>query len=126
MPASLGAAVSNPARSKGTRGENFFLLKLRDLWYPGLEVPEELHPLQRRSVQGALDYGDFSGTPMLVEAKNTTKPSFMRWARIAETKTARNDGRWIVVWKGDLRRGRGHGPYVLMPFDQFAEYERVK
>jgi hypothetical protein len=103
------------ARAKGTRGENFFLPKIRKVFYPNLPAEDQLpdgsdHPIQRAPLKGVQDRGDFTGVPWLHEAKHTLAPHFMEWARMA-TKKADN---WVILWKGDLRKA-GNGPYVLMP-----------
>lgn len=111
------------ARAKGTRGENFFLPRLRRLFYPHLDpkpVDEQLeadHPLQRAPLKGTNDHGDYLGVPWLHEAKNTAKPLFQKWARICEAKAGTD---WVLLWKGDLRKNEG--PYVLMPLEK---YERL-
>lgn len=107
-------------RAKGTRGENYFLARLRQLFYPTYDGPEEQHPLQRGgSAQGSKDWGDFKGVPWLHEAKNTDAPRFLEWARTCEKKTDGTD--WTVLWKGDLRKANS-GPYVMMPL---ATYETL-
>lgn len=98
------------ARAKGTRGENFFLDRLRTLFGPTVE---------RAPLKGTLDQGDFVNVPWLHEAKNTTKPLFLAWARTATGKAGTN---WVILWKGDLRRG--DGPYVLMPLDRYEALVR--
>ncbi len=100
------------ARAKGTRGEQFFLEPLRFLFGPQVE---------RAPLKGTLDYGDFTGVPYLVEAKNTAKPLFLEWARKC-TKKAGSD--WVLLWKGDLRKDEG--PYVLMPLDRFVRLARFE
>jgi len=104
------------SRAKGTRGENYFLPRLRKLFYPNYDGPEEEHPLQRAPLKGVNDWGDFLGVPWLHEAKNTRKPLFQQWARTAEDKA--KGEHWVVMWKGDLR-SKGNGPYVLMPLDTY-------
>jgi hypothetical protein len=101
------------ARAKGTAGENYFLGRLRVLF--GLQV-------ERAPLKGTLDRGDFTGVPWLHESKNTKRPLFMEWARTAAKKAA--DGRWVILWKGDLRKGEG--PYVLMPLDLYEELAIAK
>ena len=81
--------------------------------------------VDRAPLRGVNDHGDFSNTPWLVEAKNHLRPSFMEWARTAEIKTGvQSEERFWVVWKGDRRKGKGQGPYVLMPLAQAAELVR--
>lgn len=96
------------ARAKGTRGENFFLAHLRELWPTAERAP----------LKGVNDYGDFQNVPWLHEAKHTQKPLFQQWARVCERKAGRN---WVVLWKGDTRRVEGEGPYVLMPLEKYKE-----
>jgi hypothetical protein len=96
------------ARAKGTQGENFFLGHLRELFGSHVE---------RAPLKGTLDYGDFVNVPFLCESKHTQKPLFQQWARVCEKKTS--GGRWVVLWKGDLRTTSGNGPYVLMPLTLF-------
>jgi hypothetical protein len=98
------------SRQKGTNGENFFLSTLRRLF--GMSV-------ERAPLKGVNDRGDYTGVPWLHEAKNTEKPLFQAWARVAERKAP--DGRWVVMWKGDLRVKTGNGPYVLMPLSFYEE-----
>jgi hypothetical protein len=90
------------ARAKGTEGENYFLPRLQKLFGPNVS---------RAPLKGVNDYGDFLGVPWLHEAKNTIKPLFMEWARVATKKAG---SAWVILWKGDLRRS-GTGPYVVMP-----------
>lgn len=97
------------ARAKGTRGENYFLQRLRTLFGDQVE---------RAPLKGTLDYGDFTGVPYLHEAKHTVKPLFLEWARKATSKAGVRP--WVILWKGDLRKGEG--PYVLMPL---ALYEAL-
>jgi hypothetical protein len=96
------------ARAKGTRGENYFLQRLRTLFGDQVE---------RAPLKGTLDYGDFTGVPWLHEAKNTAKPLFLEWARKAASKAGSLP--WVVMWKGDLRKDEG--PYVLMPMWVYEE-----
>lgn len=93
------------ARQKGTSWETTLLPIMRQLFGPQVE---------RAPLKGVQDKGDFTGTPFLVEAKNTLKPLFQQWARVAERKA----DRWVIVWKGDMRKP-GNGPYVLMPLSLF-------
>ncbi len=97
--------MSNPARSKGTAWETELLVRLRDVFGDQVE---------RAPLKGIHDYGDFTGTPFLCEAKSTKKPLFQQWARICEDKATD----WAIFWHGD-RRSRGSGPYVLMPIHLF-------
>jgi hypothetical protein len=99
------------SRIKGTKGENSFLPVLRRLF--GAQV-------ERAPLKGVNDYGDYTGVPWLHEAKNTARPLFQQWARTCEGKAL--DGRWVILWKGDLRKSSGQGPYVLMPLEM---YERL-
>lgn len=94
------------ARQKGTAGENFFLGHLRAVFGDHVE---------RAPLKGVLDHGDFIGVPYLHEAKNTQRPNFLEWARIARKKAAGEP--WAVLWKGDLRKG--DGPYVLVPLEHY-------
>lgn len=96
------------ARQKGTRGENFFLPRLRRLF--GVEV-------ERAPLKGVNDYGDYLNVPWLHEAKHTAKPLFLEWARVATRKAGRS---WVVMWKGDMRKA-DQGPYVLMHMDLYEE-----
>jgi hypothetical protein len=97
------------ARAKGTEGENFFLPRLRRIF--GEQV-------ERAPLKGVLDYGDYTGVPVLCESKNTVKPLFQQWARKCEKKAG---SRWAIFWKGDLRTHSGTGPYVLLPYDHYEE-----
>lgn len=98
-------------------GEQFFLARLRQLFHPYYDGPEDLHPLQRRALQGTADYGDFVGVPWLHEAKFTSKPLFQQWARKCTAKAGRN---WTLLWKGDGRTADGQ-PLVLMPLEKYEE-----
>jgi len=80
------------SRAKGTRGENYFLPRLRKLFYPNYDGPEEEHPLQRAPLKGVNDWGDYLGVPWLHEAKHTIKPLFQQWARTAEGKLGASIG----------------------------------
>lgn len=102
--------MTNPSKRKGTEGENFFLRRLRNLFYPGF-AHDDKHPIQRLDI----GKGDFHGVPWLMEAKNTLRPNFQSWARKCEAKAGDS---WWILWKGDLRRGSGQGPYVMMPLTQ--------
>ena len=93
------------ARAKGTVGENYFLDKLRPL-FPDIE---------RAPLKGTADNGDFLNVPWQHEAKNTAKPLFLKWARVAQKKSYP----WVVLWKGDLRKDEG--PYVLMPLELYTD-----
>ena len=99
--------LMSKARAKGTAGENFFLLHLRELFGPQVE---------RAPLKGIADYGDFTGVPWLHEAKNTAKPLFQAWARVCTKKAGLN---WVLLWKGDLRKQEG--PYVLMPMAKYQQ-----
>lgn len=101
------------ARQKGTSWEVELVPLLRDLFGPQVE---------RAPLKGTQDRGDFTGTPMLVEAKNTQKPLFQAWARTCAKKAPR----WVVIWKGDRRRSDpGEGPFVLQPLSQWQEDQRI-
>jgi hypothetical protein len=93
-------------RTKGTAGENFFLSHLRVLFGAAVD---------RAPLKGVHDYGDFVNVPWLHEAKNTIKPLFLQWAKICEKKAGQH---WVLMWKGDLRKGEG--PYVLMPLSMYC------
>jgi hypothetical protein len=101
------------SRQKGTEGENFFLPRLRRLFGAQVMRLDEVARHLR-----ATD-GDYVGVPWHHEAKNTERPLFQKWARVAEKKQP--DGRWVVMWKGDLRVKTGNGPYVLMPLSFYEE-----
>jgi len=111
--------LSNPARAKGTQGENFFLEVLRELFYPDYVGLDEDHPLQRLDQAArhkrAVD-GDYVGVPWTHEAKNTKRPLFLEWARHLRKKVGDD---WVLLWKGDLRKKEG--PYVLMPLSKYQE-----
>lgn len=92
------------ARSKGTRGENWLLEKLRTIWPTAERAP----------LKGTLDKGDFVNVPWPVEMKNTQRPLFQAWVRILRKKAT--DHRWILVWKGDARTGDGQ-PLVVLDFE---------
>lgn len=98
--------MSNPARRKGTAGENFFLEHVREL---------HGNHVERAPLKGLHDYGDFVGTPWLVEAKSTVKPLFLAWARICRKKAG---DLWILMWTGDKRTKDGK-PLVLMPLEMY-------
>lgn len=98
------------ARAKGTRGEQFFLPYLRQLFGPQVE---------RAPLKGTLDYGDYTGVPYLVEAKNTSKPLFQKWARICKKKAGDD---WTLWWMGDRRTEDGE-PLVLMPLSKYMILE---
>lgn len=100
--------MSNPARSKGTTWESELLLRLRRMWGP------DVH---RAPLRGVKDDGDFVGTPFLCEAKSTSRPNFLEWARKCEEKRPK---RWAIFWHGD-RRKPGSGPYVLIPLELLEE-----
>ena len=61
--------------------------------------------------------GDFVGVPWQHEAKNTQKPLFLKWARVAQGKSTP----WVILWKGDLRKSEG--PYVLMDVRLYEELD---
>jgi hypothetical protein len=81
--------VTNRPRQKGTGWEVELLGRLRRYW-PAAE---------RAALAGSLDRGDFTGVPILVEAKNTGAPHFLDWARTCAQKR----DRWLVAWHGDRR-----------------------
>lgn len=105
--------MTNPARKKGTAGENFFLARLRLLF--GNQV-------ERAPLKGTADMGDYVNVPWPHEAKNTAKPMFQAWARVLERKAG---NRWVLMWKGDMRKLHGMGPYVLMPLALYEELIQV-
>lgn len=109
------------ARAKGTVGENFFLRRLRRLFYP-LRDPtdDETSPIQRAPLKGVNDMGDFVGVPWLHEAKNTARPLFQQWAATCEAKAP---GNWVLLWKGDMRTKNG-APLVLMPLEFYESLVR--
>lgn len=102
--------MSNPSRSKGTKGENFFLPYLRQLFGPQVE---------RAPLKGTNDYGDYVGVPYLVEAKSTTKPLFLLWARTCKRKAG---DAWVLLWTGDRRTEDGE-PLVVMPLSAYMILE---
>jgi hypothetical protein len=95
------------ARAKGTKWETELLTPLRRLF--GEQV-------DRAPLKGTLDKGDFVGVPMQHEAKNTQKPLFLQWARVAYRKSQH----WVILWSGDRRTTDG-GPYVLMPLQTYYQ-----
>ena len=116
------------ARSKGTRGENYFLPVLRKLFYPNLPATDLLedgsrHPLQRLDMEARHDRateGDYVGVPWLHEAKHTAKPLFQAWARICKAKAGLD---WVLLWKGDSRTADGQ-PLVVMPLQKYVDLVR--
>jgi len=93
------------ARAKGTAGENLFMSFLARR-FPNIE---------RAPLKGTADNGDFVNVPWQHEAKNTAKPLFLKWARVAQSKSTP----WVILWKGDLRKGEG--PYAFMPFRLYLD-----
>ena len=96
------------ARQKGTTGENYFLVHLRELF--GGEV-------ERAPLKGTLDYGDYVNVPWLHEAKNTARPLFQKWFRVCKAKAGWD---WVLLWKGDMRTPDGD-PIVMMPLAKYIE-----
>jgi hypothetical protein len=99
--------MANPPRQKGTKWETALLEPLRRLFGGRVE---------RSSLSGINDYGDFINVPFLVEAKSTLKPLFQQWARTCEKKANKA---WVIIWKGDTRTKTGNGPFVLMSIELF-------
>lgn len=100
------------ARAKGTSWEVELLPQLRALFGDQVE---------RAPLKGVNDHGDFTGTPYLVEAKNTEVPHFVEWARTARKK-ARDKSRWVILWSGgDRRKATSIGPSALVPLSFFRE-----
>lgn len=96
--------MSNPSRAKGTRGENYFLERLRTVW-PTVE---------RAPLKGVHDRGDYVNVPFPIEAKCTAKPLFQQWVRTLRFKAAGE--RWALLWKGDRRTSDG-APVVVIDID---------
>ncbi len=95
------------ARQKGTRWETELLQHLRTIW-PHAE---------RAPLRGAADRGDFTScNQWLLEAKSTTVPRFLEWARACRRKAAGNP--WAILWHGD-RRGPDGQPLVLLQLEHF-------
>lgn len=112
--------MSNPSRAKGTRGENYWLMFLRALFYPSTDIDAPLHFLQRAPLKGTDDRGDFTGVPWIHEAKNTAKPLFLQWARRLRLKAGDD---WVLLWKGDMRSPDGQ-PLVVMTPAKYAALVR--
>lgn len=104
--------MANPSKKKGTNWEVELLGPLRELFGPQVE---------RSTLSGIYDYGDFVGVPHLIEAKSTTRPMFQEWARKCEKKAGKN---WAIIWHGDRRVQTGTGPYVVMPIELWSEMVR--
>jgi hypothetical protein len=81
--------MANPSKKKGTGWEVELLGRLQALW-PAAE---------RAALAGVADRGDFTGVPVLIEAKCTGAPHFLEWAR----NCSRKADRWVVAWHGDRR-----------------------
>ena len=92
-------------RQKGSTWETELLPQLRAVFGPQVE---------RAPLKGVNDMGDFTGTPVLIEAKKTDVPHFLQWAKTCAKKAG---VRWAVIWSGDRRRG--DGPFVLLHLDYF-------
>lgn len=104
--------MSNPARRKGSGWEVRLLDPLRRVW-PSAE---------RAPLKGVNDYGDFVNVDgLLLEAKCTDVPHFLKWAKIAAAKTGGNG--WRIIWSGDQRRK--DGPFVLLPLTDWLELEEI-
>jgi hypothetical protein len=101
--------VSNPSRRKGSGYEVELLPDIQTIWPHADRAP----------LKGINDWGDFTGVPLLIEAKKTDAPHFLQWAKGATKKAGQ---RWRIVWAGDRRRG--DGPYVLMPYEAWLRLER--
>ncbi len=67
--------VANPARDKGTKAESGVVTYLRATYWPHAE---------RRSLAGALDKGDVTGTPGLCWEVKATSGSLQWWSWMAE------------------------------------------
>lgn len=112
------------ARDKGTRGENFFLPILRELFFPDLPLEWEDHPLQRLdnvARQQRSTAGDYTGVPWLHEAKHTDRPSMTAWIRQCRTKAGTD---WVLLWKGDARTLDGQ-PLAVMPIEKYLELTKL-
>ena len=105
--------MANPSKQKGTKWETALLAPLRRLFGDKVE---------RSSLSGINDYGDFINVPFLIEAKSTAKPLFQKWARTCEKKAGKA---WAIIWKGDTRTPTGNGPYVLMPLELFEAIQNL-
>jgi hypothetical protein len=114
--------VSNPPRQKGTRYETRLLPWLRTIFGDQVE---------RAPLKGTLDAGDFTGLPLIVEAKNTARPAVPEWCRVtaAKARTIKTDGDWchverepwIVCWSGGDARKAGHPGELVIMSKRFAE-----
>lgn len=110
------------AHRKGAEGENFWLPLLQDLfgrWQQGADGEPE-NTVRRRKAGATKDLGDYIGVPWLHEAKFTDVPHFLQWCKEADAKVPSK--RWVVMWKGDLRRK--DGPFVMMHKDFYEELVR--
>lgn len=101
--------MANPSKQKGTKWETELLPILRGLFGGRVE---------RSSLSGIHDYGDYINVPFLVEAKSTKTPMFQAWARKCEKKAGKA---WTIIWKGDRRVQTGAGPYAVMPLELFEQ-----
>jgi hypothetical protein len=97
--------MANPSKQKGTKWETELLDRLRGVFGPTVE---------RSSLSGINDYGDYVNVPHLIEAKSTMRPMFQQWARTCEKKAGKA---WAIIWHGDRRVQTGSGPYVVMPLE---------
>lgn len=100
------------ARAKGSGWEVALLGPLRRIW-PSVD---------RAPLKGINDYGDFlNADGLLLEAKKTDVPHFLKWAKIAAAKTGGSG--WRIIWSGDQRRK--DGPFVLMPLQDWLDLEII-
>lgn len=116
--------MANRSGARGYHGECRWLPFMQRIFGPYVDLSRR-HKLA--GTTGVMDRGDFcfadgSSLGVIAEAKDTATPLFLEWAERAEAQAAKHDlgHRWFVMWKGDLRRKRRSGPYVLMSAD-FAE-----
>ena len=95
------------ARAKGTLWETELLEHLRAVW-PHAE---------RAPLKGTNDRGDYTSCDQwLLEAKSTSTPRFLDWARTCRKK-AKGDP-WAVLWHGDRRTDNGQ-PLVVLDLNTF-------
>lgn len=100
------------ARQKGSGWEVALLRPLSRIW----------KYVERAPLKGVNDYGDFVNVDgLLLEAKKTDLPHFLKWAKTAATKTGGNG--WRIIWSGDQRRK--DGPFVLLPLTDWLGLEEI-
>jgi len=108
--------MTNKSKAKGTAFESRLVSYLNAQGFPLAE---------RRALSGALDKGDVSGVPFVIEAKSCRALDLSGWCDEAakEAKTAGVGNRWSVVFP--RRSHTMDKAYAVISLELLAELMRL-